>query len=175
MNLGTTKSFFLKIMTTIYRSYLLRVSKTPASSLRRFGLLLALALGLPANMSAASNNAAIGKVYATPEEAIADLKTATANADTNAIRTIFGPAVDALENPYRVQATNDYAKFSAALSATNHLVRVSNTRIVLEAGNDSWPFPVPLVKEGEGSAFRTRKRARKRSSTVGLATTNSRF
>jgi len=118
-------------------------------------LLLVLGLGLPANISAAPNNSAIGKVYATPEAAVSDLKTAAANADTNAMRRIFGPAVESLENPDQVQAKNDFAKFSAALNATNHLVHVSNTKIILEAGEDLWPFPVPLVKERGGWYFDT--------------------
>lgn len=118
------------------------------TNFQRFSLLLALALSLPAYIHAAPGNAAIGKVYSSPEEAIADLKTATANADTNAMRTIFGPAADDLLNPDRVQAANDLAKFNAALSGTNHLVRVSSTNMILEVGADAWPFPVPLVKAG---------------------------
>ena len=50
-------------------------------------------------------------------------------------------------NPDRVQATNELETFSAALAETNHLVRVSDTRMVLELGNDLWPFPVPIVKK----------------------------
>jgi hypothetical protein len=121
----------------------------------RFGLLCAFALSFPALLVAAVGEAEIGKVYPTPEQAVADLKMATSKMDTNALRRIFGSASDELQNPDRVQATNDLAKFSAALSATNHLVRMSETKIVIEAGEDLWPFPVPLVKEGGGWHFDT--------------------
>ena len=32
------------------------------------------------------------------------------------------------------------------LSETNHLARESDTRRILELGNDAWPFPVPIVQ-----------------------------
>ena len=115
---------------------------------------MALCLALPVVASAAPG-AAAARVYATPEEAVAELRVATSNADTNAIRVIFGSAVVDLQNADRVQATNDFARFSAALSATNHLVHVSDTNIVIEAGEDLWPFPIPLVKERGGWHFDT--------------------
>jgi len=148
MNPGSTsKNSFLKNMKTTKRSFLPGVSKTHRLALQRFSLVLALGLAFPALTSAAPGDATTGKVYATPEEAVAELKVATSNADTNAIRAIFGPAVEDLQNADRVQATNDYAKFSAALMVTNHLVHVSDTNIVIEVGEDLWPFPIPLVSK----------------------------
>jgi len=76
-------------------------------------------------------------------------------ADTQALRALFGPAADELQNPDRVQAKNDLATFHAALVATNQLVRVSNTNIVIQVGEDLWPFPIPLVREGAGWHFDT--------------------
>ena len=46
-----------------------------------------------------------------------------------------------------MQAANEFAAFAAALSETNHLARESDTRRVLELGNDAWPFPVPIVQK----------------------------
>src|SRR5689334_12357382 len=101
-------------MTTTNGFNRLNVSKASRSVLSRLGLVLALALCVTAYIEAAPKNAEIGRVYSTPEGAIADLKNATANADTNAMRKIFGPAADDLLNPDRVQAANDLAKFNAA-------------------------------------------------------------
>ena len=67
--------------------------------------------------------------------------------DTNALRVIFGPAAEDLENPDRVQATNDLNEFVSAFNQTNRIVRESDSKCVLEMGNDFWPFPVPLVKQ----------------------------
>src|ERR1043166_6394541 len=106
-------------------------------------------------MRAAPGAAAMGRVYTTPEEAVADLRLATSRADGSALRAIFGSGAEDFQNPDRVQATNDFARFSKALIATNHLVPVSDTKIVLEVGEDLWPFPVPLVKAHAGWYFDT--------------------
>ena len=50
-------------------------------------------------------------------------------------------------NPDAVQAANEFAAFAAAFAETNRLVRESDTRRVLELGNDPWPFPVPIVRK----------------------------
>jgi hypothetical protein len=41
------------------------------------------------------------------------------------------------------------------LHETNHLVRLSDTLVLLELGHDLWPFPVPLVKRDGGWFFDT--------------------
>lgn len=112
-------------------------------------LLLVLALGSPGAMSGA------GKIFASPEEAVAALRLATAAADTNALRVILGPGSEDLQNPDRIQATNELKTFSSALAETNHLIHVSNTLVVLELGDDLWPFPVPIVKKDGGWFFDT--------------------
>jgi hypothetical protein len=117
-------------------------------------LLAALTLASPsASRAGAAGNT--GRKFATPEEAVAALRLATGAADTNALRDILGPAAEDLENPDRIQATNELRSFNAALTETNHLVRVSDTRLVLELGDDLWPFPVPLVKKEGGWLFDT--------------------
>jgi hypothetical protein len=93
-----------------------------------------------------------GKKFATPEEAVAALRLATAAADTNALKDIFGPASEEMQNPDRIQATNELKTFSTALAQTNHLVRVSDKLVVLELGDDLWPFPIPITK-GDGGWF----------------------
>lgn len=137
------------------RLYLPRVSEAQSCALQRFSLILALGVAWPAVATANPGEATTGRVYPTPEEAVAELKVATSNADTNAMRTIFGSAYEDLQNVDRVQAKNDFARFSTALVATNHLVHVSNTNIIVEIGQDLWPFPVPLVKERGGWHFDT--------------------
>ena len=61
------------------------------------------------------------------------------------LRSIFGPAAEDLENPDRVQATNDLTEFASAYNQAHRIVRESDTRCILEIGNGFWPFPVPLV------------------------------
>jgi Protein of unknown function (DUF2950) len=114
-------------------------------------LLLALTLGFLSTANAASAGTT-GKRFASPEEAVAALRLATAAADTNALRDVLGPGAEDLENPDRIQAGTELKTFSSALAETNHLVHVSDTRVILEVGDDLWPFPVPILKK-DGSWF----------------------
>ncbi len=108
------------------------------------GLPVALVLGLPI----AANGAGTGEAFTTPEDAAAALKAAVTSQNTADLRNIFGPAVDDIENPDRVQATNELAEFADALRAGNRIVHESGTKCVIEAGTNAWPFPVPVVKQG---------------------------
>src|SRR4029077_19697712 len=109
-------------------------------------------LAFPSSIHGATPAKAVRK-FANPEEAVAALRLATATADTNALKEILGPGSEDLQNPDRIQATNELKTFSAALAETNHLVRVSDTLVLLEVGDDLWPFPVPIVKKEGGWFF----------------------
>ncbi|PWU14078.1 MAG: DUF2950 domain-containing protein [Verrucomicrobia bacterium] len=103
----------------------------------------------------AQNATSTGRKFASPEQAIDALRLATTGCDTNALRELFGPGALDVENPDRVQATNEWKTFSAALAEKTHLVHVSDSRIVLEVGTDFWPFPVPIVKQSGRWVFDT--------------------
>ena len=76
---------------------------------------LILALALTGLFSARA--AETGKTFATPEEAVSALMQATSAESGSALRTIFGPAAAEIQNPDRVQATNEFNAFTAALIA----------------------------------------------------------
>ena len=116
--------------------------------IKHASLFVALALGAPFATDAAET----GKTFATPEEAVSALVQATSTQSGADLRAIFGPAAADLQNPDRVQATNEFNTFTAALNLTNRLVQESATKCVLEVGTNSWPFPVPIVKK-EGRWF----------------------
>ena len=119
-------------MTPLKRCFRLLIPRPVVSALAVSALFAA---------SAAEN----GKAFATPEEAVSALAAATSKADTNALRVIFGPATEDLENPDRVQAANELRAFTTALEQTRRIVRESDSRCVLEVGETFWPFPVPIV------------------------------
>jgi hypothetical protein len=102
----------------------------------------ALALSASLTVTAADR----GKAFASPEEAVRALATAARAADSGALRSIFGPAADDLVNADRVQATNELRAFTTALDHRQRILRESNSRCVLEVGENSWPFPVPIVQ-----------------------------
>jgi len=119
------------------------------NSLKRFSqsiLNLKVALALALTTAVAVRAADIGKTFATPEEAVAALLAAASAEDTNAFRVIFGPVGVEIENPDRVQAANELSAFNAAAKQRQQLVHESDTKCVLEIGDNSWPFPVPIVQ-----------------------------
>jgi hypothetical protein len=118
------------------------------------GPILALALTLPLTIHA-EKGGNTGRRFASPEEAVAALRLATAAADTNALRDVLGPGAEDLQNPDRIQARIELQTFSSALAETNHLSRVSDTLVLLEVGDDLWPFPVPIAKKDGGWFFDT--------------------
>ena len=113
------------------------------SSLIYRNWVLALALSAPFAVGAAG----IGKTFVTPEEAVSALAAATRAKDTNALRVLFGPAAADLQNPDHIQATNDLIEFTTAFNQAQRIVRKSDSQCVLYVGENSWPFPIPIVKK----------------------------
>ncbi len=93
--------------------------------------------------------------FATPQEAVASLTAAVKAQSQDALRSIFGPAVETMENPDRVQATNEYNAVGAALDQGHRLVRESDTKYVLEMGTNQWPFPIPIMQQNSRWYFDT--------------------
>ena len=115
--------------------------------LKPLGFLLALALIAPMKSGAADET---GEAFATPQAAVSALTLALNSRDGSKLREIFGPGAEDLQNPDRVQATNEMEEFADAIQTTNELVRESGTKYALNVGSDAWPFPVPIVqKSGE--------------------------
>ena len=112
---------------------------------------LAMLLSLRVPVDAAQT----GKTFTTMEEAVSALVAATSAKDRNALHALLGPAGADLENPDRVQSTNELNAFTAAFKATNRLARLSGSQYVLEVGPDLWPFPIPIVKQGARWFFDT--------------------
>jgi len=125
-------------------------SPQPRSYLWNGVLSVSLAWALAAVVAASAADS--GKTFATPEEAVAALVTAASAEDTNALRVIFGPSAADIQNPDRVQAAGELSQFNAAVNQRKRIVHESDTNCVLEIGDNSWPFPVPIVKK-EGRWF----------------------
>jgi hypothetical protein len=105
--------------------------------------------------TAAGSKPALGRTFASPEDAVRALSIAANNHDTSALAAIFGPGYEDIESPDPVEAANELATFAASLNASNHLARLDNSRYILETGSDRWPFPIPLVRIGQGWFFDT--------------------
>jgi DUF2950 family protein len=95
------------------------------------------------------------KTFETPEQAVSALADAVNTTNRAAFVTLFGSESEKLVNPDTVQGARELADFAAAFNATNRLVRDSDLRMILEVGNNGWPFPIPLVKMAGGWRFDT--------------------
>src|SRR5262245_32133362 len=128
-------------MNTFSKSCFKNFLKRPSQSILSVALAWALGAGV------AARAADIGKTFATPEEAVAALVAAASAEDTNALRVIFGPSAADIQNPDRVQAAGELKQFKAAINQGKRIVRELDSKCVLEVGDSSWPFPVPIVKK----------------------------
>lgn len=95
------------------------------------------------------------KTFNTPEQAVSALAEAVNMTNRAGFVTLFGPQAEALANPDSVQGAQELAEFASAFNSTNHLVRESDQRMVLEVGSKGWPFPIPIVKTADGWRFDT--------------------
>jgi Protein of unknown function (DUF2950) len=114
-------------------------------------LLLVLTVWPRATMQAAES----GQSFDTPEQAVAALSQAVSTTNRAALSSLFGSAMQQLVNPDEVQGAAELSKFTEAFSAAHQLVRQSDTRVILHAGTNDWPFPIPLVKRAGGWQFDT--------------------
>lgn len=134
------------VMNTSKRSSVVNASPKRTLFSHYSSLFLVLAFSSPIAVSAA-NPGQVGKLFATPEDAVSALESAATSHNAAELKEIFGPAAADIENPDRVQATNEFNQFTTALKLKNQLVHESDTKYVLEVGTNSWPFPVPIVEQ----------------------------
>ena len=101
------------------------------------------------------------KTFATPEDAVVALVDGNKSGDLDALRALFGPEGEKLlesGDPVRDQRSREV--FLVAYMEKAALMTVSPTREVLYIGNEEWPFPIPLVKQGQAWRFDTAEGAK---------------
>ncbi len=113
-------------------------------------LFVLLALALPGRLFAADE-----QTFSSPDQAVQALLSAASVHDTNAMHAIFGPEGHQLASPDPVQATNEFKMFSQRLKEKVQFHTNSDSSFTLELGPDAWPFPIPLVKQGDQWHFDT--------------------
>jgi len=124
--------------------------------LTRFPCLLNIALLagawgiLPAELGAAepdSTKPAVSEqLFASPDEAVKALKTATEAKDQAALQEIFGPEFQELRTGDQVQDANNAQRFAAEMAQSCNQIKEGDDKITLEVGTNDWPMPIPLVK-----------------------------
>jgi hypothetical protein len=96
------------------------------------------------------------KRFASPEEAAEALITAIKANDNDKLLAIFGPLGKALIFSWdesRDKAAR--ARFEKAYGERNELERQNANRVILHVGSQDWPFPIPIVRQGNSWYFNT--------------------
>lgn len=92
--------------------------------------------------------------FATPEEAVKALMAAVKAGDTKAMLGVLGPgSKDLVQSGDAVADKAGRERFVKSYDEANKLEKSGDARAVLNIGKDSWPFPIPIVKEAAGWRF----------------------
>jgi hypothetical protein len=97
------------------------------------------------------------KSFKSPEEAVKALTDAIKGNDTKELMAIFGPAGKELffsGDEVADQVWRD--RFVKAYETANRAVSENEKKVILHVGNRDWPFPIPIIKEGETWFFDTK-------------------
>ena len=94
------------------------------------------------------------RTYGSPEEAVKDLVAAVRTDDVKALLAILGPGAKAIvSSGDTVSDREDRQRFAKSWEEASKLEKSGDSRVVLSTGNDAWPFPIPIVKDGETWRF----------------------
>ncbi len=97
------------------------------------------------------------KSFASGEEAVKAAVAAARNNNDKELVAIFGPgSQELISSGDAVADKQRRARFLKAYDEKNSLIKEGDNTIVV-IGNNNWPFPIPLVKKGEGWVFDTAK------------------
>jgi hypothetical protein len=97
------------------------------------------------------------KGFKSPEEAVKALIDAVKGNDTKELIAIFGPGgKELIFSGDEVADKVGRDRFVKACEAMNRVVREDENKVILHVGNRDWPFPIPVVKEGESWFFDTK-------------------
>ncbi len=97
------------------------------------------------------------KVFGSPEEAMKTLAETVKAGDTKGIMAILGPeGEDIISSGDEVADKNALEQFVKAYQEKVDFVKEKENRVSIIIGKDHWPFPIPIVKKGEGWVFDTK-------------------
>src|SRR5713101_5343541 len=96
------------------------------------------------------------KLFATPEDALQALESAVKAKDRAALAAIFGPDNEKLESGDAVEDNTALDNFALRLAESATLQKVNDSKYTLVVGAEKYPFPIPIVKQGEQWLFDTK-------------------
>ena len=92
---------------------------------------------------------ATGRTFSTPEEAARALQAVVKTDRVDELMTLFGPeSKEVVDTSDPETGRRNRQVFAAAMAEGWHLIDQDAGKKTLIVGNESWPFPIPLVNEG---------------------------
>jgi len=123
--------------------------------MRALPLLLAIGTLWTASLLAASPKAQKQELFATPEAALQTLVKAVKATDHRELAAIFGPDHEKLMSGDPVEDANALKAFAASLDTSATLEKVDDATYTVLVGEEHWPSPIPIVKDGRKWRFDT--------------------
>jgi hypothetical protein len=97
------------------------------------------------------------KAFGSPEDAMKALAEAAQAGDTKGMMAILGPeGEDIISSGDAVADKDTQERFVKAYQEKVDFVKEKEDRVSIIIGNDNWPFPIPIVRRGEGWVFDTK-------------------
>ena len=97
------------------------------------------------------------KAFGSPEEAVKALAEAVQAGDMKGMMAILGPDGEGIiSSGDEVADKNTRERFVKVYQEKVDFVKEREGRVSVIMGNDHWPFPIPIVKKGEGWVFDTK-------------------
>ena len=96
-----------------------------------------------------------GRAFASPQEGASALVGALRPLDTEKLRAILGPESDEIISSGDEVADRNAAAAFVASYERRHNIVVQDDTATLVVGEDDWPLPIPLVRDGESWRFDT--------------------
>lgn len=108
--------------------------------------------------SAAAGSAAAQKTFGSPDEAVKELIASARANDSKAMLGVLGPEANSvIFSGDEVADRADRERFVKSYEEANKLGMSGDAKAILVVGKDEWPFPIPIVKVGNGWRFDARQ------------------
>jgi hypothetical protein len=97
------------------------------------------------------------KVYGSPEDALKALADAVQSEDPKVMMDVLGPEGEKIiSSGDQVEDKNARERFVKSYQEKIDIVKEKGDRATAILGQDDWPFPIPMVRKGEGWIFDTK-------------------
>jgi len=134
-----------------------KMMRTLKPTLKMLAVALLVAIAPPAVAATAAQPATqrvVHSAFATPDDAALALAEAVRSGDPKALLAVVGPDAGSwLFSGDNVADREDWKSFLAAYDEKHSISEKTDGQAILLVGDDDWPFPAPLVRQGSGWAF----------------------